>query len=285
MSECYHFENIKYNDGLLNDCVDATYIIHLEGNGRLPDIRKQLEEYHPSNEVFILFNKGYKKCNKAEYINAPPIDLIDAFLQCFQHAEEKSYNNILILEDDFIFSEKIKEKENCENICEFIKSKEGEPMHYLLGCIPYIQIPRSFDFKHSNIYSCGLHAVIYNKKYRIKILNTDLSNVKDWDIFNNHFFSHYTYYLPLCYQLFPETENSKNWGSENIVYLIIGKIQFFIFQLLGLNKSVEPGYSFFYMFSKIIFFLLVFILIWFSFLFIQSNILIRTSRNSRNSRK
>lgn len=282
MSKCYYFDNIKFNDGLLNDCIDATYIIHLEGNGRLQDIQKQLEEYHPSNEVFILFNKGYKKCKKAEYINASPIDLIDAFLQCFQHAEENAYNNILILEDDFIFSEKIKEREHCENICEFIKSKEGEPMHYRIGCIPYIQIPYTIDFIHyKGCFIGGTHAVIYNRLYRDTLLKSDTSQIHDWDIFNNFNTNSYTYYLPLCYQLIPETENSKNWGSENTVYLIASKILFFILQLLGLNKSVEPGYSFLYMFSKIIFFLLVFILIWFSFLFIQAKFLIRTSRNSR----
>ena len=281
MSKCYYFDNIKFNDGLLNDCIDATYIIHLEGNGRLQDIQKQLEEYHPSNEVFILFNKGYKKCKKAEYINASPIDLIDALLQCFQHAEENAYNNILILEDDFMFSEKIKEREHRENICKFVKSKEGEPMHYRIGCIPYIQIPYTIDFTHYKGFSMGTHAVIYNRLYRNYLMKIDKHTIHDWDILNNFNTNSYTYYIPLCYQLIPETENSKNWGSENTVYLLGGKILFFIFQLLGLNKSVEPGYSFLYMFSKIIFFLLVFILIWFSFLFIQAKFLIRTSRNSR----
>jgi hypothetical protein len=260
MSECYHFDNIKFDDGLLNDCVDATYIIHLEGNGRLPDIQKQLEEYHPSNQVFILFNKGYKKCKKADYINAPAIDLIDAFLQCFQHAEENAYNNILILEDDFMFSEKIKEREHRENICEFIKSKEGEPMHYLLGCIPLIKIPYTINCIHYKGISMGTHAVIYNKECRKKIKNSN--EIIDWDLFLNLNNTHYYYHIPLCYQLIPETENSKNWNKGNPVLYILGIIVFSFFQLLGLNTSVEPGYSFFYMFSKTIFFLLIITLIY-----------------------
>ena len=61
-NHCYHFEKHSYNDGCLSESVDATYIIHLEGNGRLLKIKQQLEKYHPSYTTYILFNKGYKKC-------------------------------------------------------------------------------------------------------------------------------------------------------------------------------------------------------------------------------
>ena len=60
-NECYNYKKIIYNNGLFNKTIDATYIIHLEGNGRLDDIMKQLNEYQPTNIVYILFNKGYKK--------------------------------------------------------------------------------------------------------------------------------------------------------------------------------------------------------------------------------
>jgi hypothetical protein len=43
-------------------------------------------------------------------------DLTDAFLQCLYDAKEKMYNNVLILEDDFIFSDEITEKETIEKI-------------------------------------------------------------------------------------------------------------------------------------------------------------------------
>lgn len=59
---CYRFEQYKYTDGLLNDSVDATYILHLEDNGRLESIKKQLNQCHPTNIVYIVFDKGYKKC-------------------------------------------------------------------------------------------------------------------------------------------------------------------------------------------------------------------------------
>ena len=80
---CYFFEKITFNDGLLNETVDATYIINLENNGRYNQIITQLEEYHPTNIVYIVHNKGYKKCKKKLPKNISYQDLTDAFLQCF----------------------------------------------------------------------------------------------------------------------------------------------------------------------------------------------------------
>ena len=125
-SSCYRFEQIEYSDGLLD--LDATYIIHLEGNGRIENIKSQLNEYHPTNLVYILYNKGYKICDKSADIDQPSRDLIDAFITVFNDAHQKNYKNILILEDDFIFSEKIKKKSTQKKVMEFVnkKSKENE---------------------------------------------------------------------------------------------------------------------------------------------------------------
>lgn len=62
--ECYKFEKLEYKSGFLDDCVDATYIIHLEGNGRLPHIHEQLRKFQPSRTVYISVNSGFKKCEK-----------------------------------------------------------------------------------------------------------------------------------------------------------------------------------------------------------------------------
>ena len=111
---CYRFERIYFENGILQEQVDATYIIHLEGNGRYDDIQKQLHKFHPTNVVYIVFNKGFKSCKKVAHIDKPPLDLVDAFLQTFNHAKKHSYKNILVLEDDFIFDDKIKETQNKE---------------------------------------------------------------------------------------------------------------------------------------------------------------------------
>ena len=205
--EPYNFKKIIFQDGILNKSVDATYIIHLENNGRYNHIQEQLSEYHPTNIVYILFNKGYKKSNKKPFIINPPLDLVDAFLEIFKHAEIHNYNNILILEYDFIFSNKIKEIEHINNVNKIINKLDNNDFMYLLGSIPLLMIP--YDLYNYRIFrSLGTHAIIYSKKNRIKTLKINQEKIHDWDGFNwNN--NRITYYLPLCYQLYPKTENSK----------------------------------------------------------------------------
>jgi hypothetical protein len=51
----YSFELIENSSGFFDDSIDATYVIHLEGNGRLESMKKQLKKYIPSNFVIIMF--------------------------------------------------------------------------------------------------------------------------------------------------------------------------------------------------------------------------------------
>jgi hypothetical protein len=63
-SKCFIFEKNTFSVGILDSCVDATYIIHLKDNGRLDHILEQLKEYRPTSTVYIAHNKGFKKCDK-----------------------------------------------------------------------------------------------------------------------------------------------------------------------------------------------------------------------------
>lgn len=270
-NKCYNFNEITYSNGLLDDAVDATYIIHLEGNGRYEDILKQLDLYQPTKIVYIVFNKGYKKCSKDENITLPAHDLVDAFLQIFKHANNPSqnYNNILILEDDFIFNEKIKNVSTRMNVCTFLNSHKNENFQYLLGCIPFIKMPYTLDCKHFiSIISLGTHACVYSKTNRTQLLKKDQLTVSDWDIYNYFHSRRYTYNEPLCYQLFTDTESSDNWGRGNHILYLLGLITKRVFKFFQLDTKIEPGYSFFYLFSKIVFFILLFIVLLIIFLMI-----------------
>ena len=261
-SKCYSFKYMKYDNGIFNETVDATYIIHLKGNGRYDNIIKQLNEYHLTNDVYILMNDGYKKCNKTKNIVYPADDLIDAFFQIFKHASEKNYDNILILEDDFIFTDKIKHDDHVKNINNFLIKKKGEDFIYYLGCIPWLLVPTFYDI---NTYfatcSTGMHSVIYSKKNRelyMKKYYDAIYKTRDWDVLHNIYSTNrYAYYIPLCYQLFENTENNKNWGSFNIILKFLAGIIKGIFSILHLDKNLEPGYSIFYAFSKLLFLILV----------------------------
>ena len=254
---CYHYKMLTFDDGFFNDSVDATYIIHLEGNGRHNDVQEQLKKYHPTNIVYILFNKGYKKCEKNLHEKKPAHDLTDAFLQIFKHANTNNYNNVLILEDDFFFTEKIKNPTVIEDINQFLNKKKNDKFVYYLGCIPYIQ---SVGYNHNTLFlSSGTHACIYSKKIREHVFdNHNQQDIIDWDIFNNMNYFHYYRYIyhePLCYQLFPITENSKKWFNP----FGLADLFKYIIKSFLLDKQIEPGYPFFYTFSKILFiFLLTF---------------------------
>ncbi len=263
--KCYEFKSIKFDNGLFDETVDATYIINLVGNGRYDSVINQINDYKPTSEVYILLNQGFKKCNKTKHIVYPADDLNDAFLQIFRHANDKNYDNILILEDDFIFNKEIKNKKHINSINKFLKKKQGEEFIYFLGCIPYLMLPNITNSKHLyNLKSAGTHSIIYSKKIRQNIMDNYkdiLFKYKDWDFNANMLKNRYAYYKCLCYQLFPETENSKNWLNFNPVLKFLSKIVLIIFKILKLDKQTEPGTSIMYGFSQSIIFILAIILI------------------------
>lgn len=251
---CYNYKKVIYTNGLFNKTVDATYIIHLEGNGRLNNIMKQLNEYQPTNIVYILFNKGYKKCKKQYFITNPPYDLVDANLNIFKHAKKYNYDNILILEDDFIFNPEIKNQYHINNINNFLIKKNNTLFQYYIGCVPYLMIP--YDKYNYIQKGLGAHSVIFSRKIREDLLNTDQIKIDDWDIYNNYaYMSRYAYYKPLCYQLFAETENSKYWGGNSYfksLLIFLAYILKKIFKFFNMHKKPEPGFTYFYIFSKVI---------------------------------
>lgn len=257
MNRCYEYEEYNFNNPLLN--VDATYIIHLQGNGKYESIIDQLHKYPISKKVYIVLNKGYKKCKKNPAITKPPLDLIDAYLEVFNHATNKG--NILILEDDFMFDNNILDPIHRNNVNQFIKNLNDV---YYIGVLPYILLPYDF-YNYRNLLSTGTHSVIYSKKFRDKVKNQ--LNINDWDIYLK---SHkgYVYYTPLCYQLFPDTDNSKHWGDHNIILYFMGIIARFIIKLTSLDKSIT-AYSYFYFVSKLWILLFLFI-IWILLTFIIS---------------
>jgi hypothetical protein len=273
-SPCYRFEK-RWNQGPTffdSDSIDATYVLHLEGNGRLDHVEDQLKRFPITQKTYILFNKGYKNCQKNLHEEIPPVDLVDAFLYTFRHAKEQGYNNILILEDDFIFNETIRDQNVHNHIQSFLKRNANRDFLYCLGCLPYIQLP--YHIYHRRVFTkAGTHAVIYSRELRENILLKDQKAIYDWDIYTNGY-TCFMYYKPLCYQLFPETENSNyhSYSSCKQIYssndcdhpyffIYIKKMSVFFNQLVKLNKKEEPGYSIMYWFSFLSFFFIIIIVL------------------------
>jgi hypothetical protein len=261
-NKCFKIEKIIYKNAIFNKSIDATYIMHLENNGRIYDIKKQLNKIKPTNIIYIVYNKGFQNCEKILPHYSPQYDIVDTYLYIFKDANAKKYKNILILEDDFIFSNEIYKDNHIYNINNFLIEKKDEKMLYFLGCLSWLQIPYN-SHTNINLLSSGAHAVVYTYKTRNEFLKPKLIPIFDWDVYHNLFagIRKYVYYKPLCYQLFPETENSKYWVSLN--GLDITKIYI---KQYNLDVNLEPGYSNTYYYSLIFGYILICISIIFIFL-------------------
>lgn len=248
-TKCYQFEKIVFNEGIYDDFVDCTYIIHLEGNGRSERIRDEINKIPTTKNVIIVKNKGYKKCEKQLIDQAPYQDLTDAFLQCFKHAYENNYGNILIFEDDFILSPKIKEPEHIHRIQRFVKSQKDTEFLYFIGAIPIVMVPTNDLYTYIALKTVCMHSVIYSAKL-IKQLNNLPTYHKHWDVIMEKYVTNrYIYCEPLCYQTFPETENKKTWGEKDNQF-IVGLKNWFI-KSFGMDTDPVYGFAFFYFIAKL----------------------------------
>lgn len=249
--KCYDFKQVNFNNNnLLDYSVGATYVIHLENNGRYNSIIEQLKFFQPTKKVFILFNKGFEKCKKDSHVNSTNTDLVDAYLEIFQHSINNKYGNILIFEDDFFFDKKILKKRICNDINNFLLQNKNKEFLYYLGCIPLLQT--KYHGSHNKmIVGCATHAVIYSKPIINKIFyKIDRKTIIDWDN-NSRNSTRYIYETPLCYQLVSETENSKSWIDSSLFKFDVYFIQY-LMKKLQLDKNTD-GYSVLYYWSFRIF--------------------------------
>ena len=261
-SNCYSIEYLEYNKGILDDFIDATYIITMTNSPRIKNIQEQLKRYIPTKKIYIIYNDGYKKCNKVLPFNIPSYDLVDAYFHVIKNSLEYDFNNILILEDDFIFSDKINDK-NIHNEIKFILDKnKNNKITFNLGPVPVLFYPNLNPFNniYKNIFILCSQSVIYNKNIRYDLIkNYENNKIKHWDMNLTCIYDSYFYKNPLIYQIFPETENQKYWFSDNVNNLfnqIRQKVIIKIIKILNLDKNPEPGYTIMYN----IFFLLNYLL-------------------------
>lgn len=276
---CYNFKKNTHEQSLLDNSVDSTYVITLVNSKRIKSVNKQLEKYKLTKTIYIVENTSYKNCNKILPEQSSSYDLIDCYLQIFKHAEKENYNNILILEDDFIFSNEF--KLHVKNINEYIKNLKDSSFIYYLGCLPWLKI-NSFFSSHSRILaSTGTQSCIYSKKARENILKDNVNSMLDWDLylqFKLLNINRYVYDRPLCYQTFPETENQKNWPNP----LGLGNLFKVFLKLLGLDENIEPGTSLIYFISNFTLSILFLIFTFITYILYKLYSLIKNNRMKKN---
>jgi sulfur transfer complex TusBCD TusB component (DsrH family) len=253
-SNCYNFEQYKYKKGIFDSFIDATYILTLVGSDRIENINKQLEYVIPTKNVFIVLNKGYKKCDKVLYKQNSVYDIVDANKNALEHSLKNNFNNILILEDDFIFSEKLKDKNIINDIKLFINNNKNKVFYYNLGTYPILFYPNInlFNNIYRGIYCPLAHANIYNKNCVNEIFK-NIKNIKlSWDEYLVENYINYFYKYPLIYQIFPETENKKLWFSKKLKNSFFKYIDDLRIKILNLDKEPQPGFNIMYTFFFIL---------------------------------
>jgi hypothetical protein len=262
----YTFVLYKYDKGLFDDSIDATYIIYTEGNKlRFKNIISQIKKYKPTKYIYILYNKGWKNSNKSKYITNSAIDLVDCNINIFNHSNENNYNNILILEDDFIFDEKINNYFHINNINNFLNFNKNNPFSFYFGTLPFLFIPYTFNI-YKGVINIYTHSIVFSKKYRNEILKYNYETIFCWDVFQNYFnFNKYYYYTPLIYQIVEDTENSKNWPVPEFIRILYLKFNL----LLNSQKDPKLLFKLFYLLSYILTILLVLIILFILYYFIK----------------
>jgi len=282
---CYDFQLRKYEKGILDDFVDITYILtSKDSTERNAQVEAQLVKLIPTKHIYFVYNSTYKKCKKQLPEQIPPYDLKDANLNIMQHSIDNGFNNILILENDFIYSDLLldntKNKEIVREICDFFNDPDYSEKAFAYNLGPIIKlvypnlnlIPNS---KHKNTFKLLLgsasQAVIYNKKIRYEICNGKkniLTKIfkdidKNMDGYINFNYDVYLYKHPLIYQILSPTENQKHWFQNRIInYILVNKDK-----LINLDKTPEPGFTIIYeisfFLSYFLFFLLIFLILYF----------------------
>jgi len=261
--KAYYIKHLIYNKGIFDKSIDATYIMTMEySHDRHKNIQKQLESVITTKNVFIVYNKGYKKYDKCIFnvkIKKTYTDLTYTNLYIFSLT--KNLNRILVLEDDFIFTENIKDIAIQNKIEQFIINKNINI--YSLGCVCLIINPFTLLNEHVKCYmKGGVHAMIYSKKARVKIFNIIKNNIKSHNGLENvcDIIGVYTYHESLCNQPWEETLNKKEWSNFFFDFGI---------NLVGLNNktNIHKNTIFFNKMCKTIH-IIVIVILYYSFFII-----------------
>ena len=259
MNKCTKYDYIEFNKGLLDNCIDAVYVILLEGSERIKNVYSQINNLKLCKKNYIQINKPYTQCYiKQLKKHTSTYHLLHNNIEIYKHAEINKFNNILILEDDFIFNKDIKKINIIKDIEYFIKKTDFNLLY--LGNF-FLFWPNVCNMKFPHVLLNGLaHSVIYSKKSRNIILEKykKVSHIKYLGFechdlwFNSFLNKKYFYYKPLCFQPFPMTENRKHWNNKFVETVI---------KILKLDTEPISGFYKYYMLIYIIYIYIFIILL------------------------
>ncbi len=208
-SKCYYYKYLKSEKGLLDNIVDAVFILLMENSPREKNVLAQLQKYKLHSNVIIQYNLGFKNCSKILKKQQSNFDLLDANFEVFEKSQELKYNNILVLEDDFIVTSNIFKTKYLNSLKKIV----NKDYFNLISLGSIYLISTKYDKHIDNpLLLTGSHAIIYNQKYFNNFINKyyyyftqadEFLQIKDKYVTN----------IPLIVQPYPETENKSNWPT------------------------------------------------------------------------
>lgn len=218
---CYRYEVVHLGIGIMEDIIDAAYVMTLENSPRVTEMVTRLQQLTPLSSVVVQYNKTYRNCNKSGIINTPNLDLHHAMRKAMQTALKQGSRHILLMEDDCEFLPKQFTRENAFYIKQLLR-EDDDIDAYLLGCIPMISVPK-MNGKHMRIFRGGsTHAVLWTEKGMREFLKLPLRNGADEvyvDLLITTKLRVFAPSSPYAVQLITDTENSRNW-MKNLDFVI-----------------------------------------------------------------
>jgi len=258
---CYFIEEVYFKNGMFDKSVDCTYILTMTNSKRIPHFMKQLHKFKPHSLIKIQYNKGFKNCKKKLLQQKTNIDLLDAVYNIFLDARAHNYNKILVFEDDFFFDETKFNSSDIKHINSFINNNTVDI--YNLGPILHISNFHILNPRHMvSLWQTSIHSVIYSEKYRKKYIefysNNKIIDHADGKFFNRIEFKKFCYSKPICFQLFPDTENKQNWkfSNSNILNSIIKNTE-----LDKSNKNYTKIFNLFSSLPPLIYFIILLLIV------------------------
>ena len=238
--KCYYFEDITLKEtGFFDNIIDCCYVLTMENSKRSKNINYRLSIMgYPCKKIRIQYNKGFRNCQKVLKEQKINFDLADSYYNVFLDSVKNKYNNILVLEDDFVFTHSIKNKKIIKDIENLYKNKRVDVFNLGLG-FSFIN-PFFYKFNcHRLLTSFWTHSIIYNKSYYLKFIDDYKNNKMNYDHVDSrlNFFvtpNIYSHKNILCVQSFKDSENIDNWCLLGIK---TNKISSCFIKLLGLDKD------------------------------------------------
>ena len=208
---CYTYEVLKSGRPMF-PMIDCVYVMIMNNSKYEERVRDQLAKYPLGQRILLQKNSGFKRCQKSIARQDTIADLVDSNYTFLTNAIQNNYKRILVLEEDFIISPKLGDKDVIRDIQSFLTVHEPEAL--LMGSVLWRTGAMVENFKEVEI-KLGTHAIIYNhvgiqKLY--DLITRKMNTAIDIDILTNDYLKMYSYKLPLIIQVFGGTENQQNWG-------------------------------------------------------------------------